>query len=138
MGQPIPIGPFTFAVTSARRGHTWDSPAGGTFREIVVEVELQRDESAPFTVDFHSYASEMVIVDAAGNRIPGSAVPISPTYRGGRYRSTQYSCLFRYSRSQSGVRNFAAVGTSPADFRLEVKNPSPERDQPPRVSVQLQ
>lgn len=137
MGQPIEMGPFTFSVASANQGKRWES-ADGTVREIEVHLRVHRDDSAPFTVEFSSFVGTMEILDEAGNRISASPTPVAPTYQGGRYRSTRYWCRFRFSRSLDGVRNFAAIGTRPADFRLLVENPAPAGEQPHRVSVQLQ
>jgi hypothetical protein len=65
MGQPIGMGPFTFSVTSASQGKQWES-AEGTFREIDVRVRVERDSSAPFTVNFSSFfLDKLHIIDAA-------------------------------------------------------------------------
>ena len=136
MDQPIAMGPFSFSVISASQGKRWES-AEGTVREIHVFLRLHRDDPEPFRHEFASFIGSITIEDAAGNRIPGDVMAVNPTYERGRYRSTQYKARFRYSRSLDGVRNFAAIGTTPSDFVLSIDNPQPERDQPRRVAVQL-
>jgi hypothetical protein len=138
MGQAITMGPFTFTVVSAAQGKQWES-AEGTFREIDVRIRVERDNTAPFTDTFSSlFLGRLDIVDAAGNRIGGDPRPLAPVYSNGRYRSNQYSCLFRYSRSLEGVRDFAAIGTKPTDFRLIITHPAPVGTEPRRVAVQLE
>jgi hypothetical protein len=137
MDQPIAMGRYTFAVVAATEGKTWIS-AEGPVHEIEVRLRIDRDDSAPFTSSFsESFIEHFQIVDEAGNNIGTTPVPISPTYKGGRYRASQYSCLFRFSRSSSGVRDFSAIGTRPAAFQLIVDNPAPEDGQPRRVAVPL-
>jgi hypothetical protein len=126
-----------FAGVAATEGKGWIS-AEGPFHEIEVRLRIDRDDAAPFTSSFsESFIENFQIVDEAGNSIGTTPVPISPTYRGGRYRATQYSCLFRFSRSSSGVRDFDAIGTRPSDFQLIIVNPSSEDGQPRRVAVPL-
>jgi hypothetical protein len=138
MRQPIGMGPFTFSVISARQGKRWQS-AEGTFREIEVRIRVERDSSAPFTVNFGSFfLGRLEIVDAAGNTIGADPRPLSPTYSAGRVRSEVYSCVFRYSRSSGGVTDFAAIGTEPRDFRLIVTHPDPAGAEPRRAAVQLE
>ena len=138
MDQPIAMGPYTFAVVAATEGKTWIS-AEGPVHEIEVRLRIDRDDSAPYTSSFsESFIEQLQIVDEAGNRIGTTPAPIAPTYRGGRYRATQYSCLFRFSRSSSGVRNFSAIGIRPSAFRLIIDNPVPQDGQPRRVAVPLQ
>jgi len=138
MDEPIRMGPFTFSVISATKGKQWQS-ADGPVREIEIRIRVQQDRSAPFSDTFTSYLlGRLDIVDAAGNRIGSDARPISPTYSSGRYRSEVYSCLFRYSRSLDGIRDFDAVGTDPKDFRLIVSHPSPGAGEPAVAAVQLQ
>lgn len=138
IGQPITMGPFTFSVVSAARGKTWES-AEGTFREIDVRIRVERDDTAPFTETFSSFfLGRLEIVDAAGNRIGGDPRALSPVYSGGRHRSKEYACLFRYSRSLDGVRDFAAVGTKPKDFRLIITHPAPAGNEPRLVAVPLE
>jgi hypothetical protein len=137
MDQPIGMGPYTFAVVAATEGKSWIS-VEGPFHEIEVRLRIDRDDAAPFTSSFsEAFIEHFQIVDESGNSIGTTPVPISPTYRGGRYRATQYSCLFRFSRSSSGVRNFSAIGTRPSAFQLIIDNPSPEDGQPRRVAVRL-
>lgn len=137
MDQPIAMGPYTFAVVAATEGKSWIS-AEGPFHEIEVRLRIDRDDAAPFTSSFsEAFIESFQIVDASGNSIGTTPAPISPTYRGGRYRATQYSCLFRFSRSSSGVRDFDAIGTRPAAFQLVIDNPAPEDGQPRRVAVPL-
>jgi hypothetical protein len=138
MRQPIDMGPFSFSVISASQGKRWQS-AEGTFREIEVRIRVERDSSAPFTVDFTSFfLGKLEIVDAAGNTIGADPRPLTPTYAGGRYRSALYSCVFRYSRSSDGVTDFEAIGTEPRDFRLIVTHPEPAGTEPRRAAVQLE
>jgi len=137
MGEPIEMGPYTFAVISATQGQQWES-SEGTYREIVVRVRVLRDGTEPFTDSFSSsFIDNMRIVDAAGNSIGTSPAPVGATFKGGRYRSEYYTCLFRFSRSSDGVRDFANIGTRPQDFRLVITNPAPEGEQSRRVSLQL-
>jgi hypothetical protein len=137
MGQTIEMGPFAFSVTTAAQGRSWQS-ADGPFHEIEVFFRLDRDETAPFTTDFNSsFIDAMRIVDAAGNTIGCSPGAVNGAYKAGRFRSNQYRCLFRYSRSLDGVTDFSKIGTRPADFQLIISNPDPKGNQPRRVTVQL-
>ena len=137
MGQPISMGPFTYSITSASQGKSWQS-AEGPFREIEVRIRVERDATAPFTDNFTSYfLGRLHIIDAAGNRIGTDPQMTSPTYRAGRSRSEEYLCVFRYSRSLDGVRDFDAIGTTPKDFRLMIDHPAPTGDEPRRAAVQL-
>jgi hypothetical protein len=137
MGDAIEIGPYTFSVTSAERGRAWES-AEGTYREIVVRIRVHRDDAAPFTDSFSSsFIDSMAIVDAAGNTVRTGPAPVSPVYKGGRYRSEYYQCVFRYSRSSEGVRDFARIGTRPQDFKLLITNAAREGEQPRRIAIQL-
>ncbi len=137
MRQPISMGPFTYSITSARQGKSWQS-ADGPFREIEVRIRVELDETAPFTDSFTSYfLGRLHIVDAAGNRIGADPQMISPTYRAGRARSDEYLCVFRSSRSHDGVKDFDAIGTTPKDFRLLIDHPAPTGDEPRRAAVQL-
>jgi len=137
MGSPIDMGPYTFVVTGAASGRSWES-AEGRYHEISVAFRLDRDDSPPFTTDFtSSFLDKMTIVDAAGNQVQTHPVAVDPSYKGGRSRSGRYTSLFRYSRSSPGMRDFAAVGTRPEDFRLLIDNPAPEPGQPRQVVVPL-
>jgi len=137
MGEAIEMGPYTFSVISATQGKQWES-AEGTYREIVVRLRVHRDDTAPFTDTFSSsFIDSMAIVDAAGNSIRTGPAPVSPVYTSGRYRSEYYTCVFRFSRSSEGVRDFARIGTRPQDFRLMITNPAREGRQPSRVAMQL-
>ena len=80
----------------------------------------------------------MRIVDAAGNTIGCNPAAVNGAYKAGRFRSNQYRCLFRYSRSSDGIVDFAKVGTRPADFRLVITNPGRTAGQPRRATVHLQ
>lgn len=69
IGEPIEMGPYAFSVVSATQGKQWES-AEGTYREVVVRIRLDRDNTAPFTDNFTaSFIDSMTIVDAAGNSI---------------------------------------------------------------------
>ena len=137
IGEPIEMGSYKFSVISATQGKQWES-SEGTYREIVVRVRVLRDDTKPFSESFSSsFIDSMRIVDGAGNSIGTSPTPVAPVYTSGRYRSEYYTCLFRYSRSSEGVRNFDKVGTRPQDFRLLISNPAHEGSQPRRVSIQL-
>ena len=137
LGEPLEMGPYTFSVVSATQGRQWES-AEGTYREILVRLLMHRDDTAPFTDTFSSsFIDSITIVDAAGNSIGASPSPVAPVDHGGRYRSTYYSCLFRFSRSSEGVRDFDRIGTRPQDFKLLITNPAPEGQQPRRVAVPL-
>lgn len=137
MGEAIEMGPYTFSVMSAEQGKQWES-AEGTYREIVVRIRVHRDDTAPFTDSFSSsFIDSLSIVDAAGNSVRTGPSPVSPVYKGGRHRSDYYECVFRYSRSSEGVRDFARIGTRPEDFRLLITNPAREGKQPRRISIQL-
>jgi hypothetical protein len=137
IGEAIEMGPYTFSVISATQGKQWES-AEGTYREIVVRLRVHRDDTAPFTENFSSsFIDSMSIVDSAGNSVRTGPAPVSPVYTGGRYRSEYYQCVFRYSRSSEGVRDFARIGTRPQDFRLLIANPAREGEQPRRVAIQL-
>lgn len=137
IGEDIEMGPYTFSVISASQGKQWES-AEGTYREIVVRLRVSRDDTAPFTEDFSSsFIDSMSIVDAAGNSVRTGPSADSPVYKAGRYRSESYTCVFRYSRSSEGVRDFARIGTRPQDFRLMITNPAREGEQPRRVAIQL-
>ena len=137
IGESIEMGPYTFSVISATQGNQWES-AEGTYREIVVRVRILRDDTPPYTESFSSsFIDSLRIVDAAGNSIGTSPTPVSPVYQAGRYRSQYYTCLFRYSRSSDGVRDFDKIGTRPQHFKLLIRNPAQEGNQPRRVSIQL-
>lgn len=137
MGEVIEMGPYTFSVISASQGKQWES-AEGTYREIIVRLRVHRDDSAPFTDSFSSsFIEGMSIVDAAGNSVRTGPSPVSPIYKAGRQRSEYYQCVFRYSRSSEGVRDFAKIGTRPQDFRLLISNPARQGDQPRRIAMQL-
>lgn len=138
MREPISMGPFTFSIISASKGKQWQS-AEGPFREIEVRIHVERDSTAPFTDTFSSYfLGRIHIVDAAGNRIGADPQPALPAYSGGRSRSEIYICVFRYSRSLDGVRDFDAIGTTPKDFRLLIDHPAATGDEPQRAAVQLE
>jgi hypothetical protein len=137
IGEAIEMGPYTFSVISATQGKQWES-AEGTYREIVVRIRLQQDDSPPFTDSFSSsFIDSMAIVDAAGNSVRTGPAPVSPVTRAGRLRSEYYQCVFRYSRSSEGVRDFAKIGSRPQDFKLLIANPAREDGQPYRVAIQL-
>ena len=74
---------------------------------------------------------------AAGNSIGTSPSAVAPVHTAGRDRSEHYTCLFRYSRSSDGVRDFDTIGTRLRDFKLMITNPAPEGQQPRRVAIQL-
>ena len=138
MRQTIEMGQFAFAVTSADKGRTWQS-ADGPFHEIEISIRVERDDTKPFTTDFSwSFLDALRIADAAGNRIGCNLSAVDGTYKAGRYRSNQYRCLFRYSRSLEGVRDFDRIGTKPSDFQLIITNPEPKDGQPRQVSIQLE
>jgi hypothetical protein len=137
IGDPIEMGPYVFSVVSATQGRQWES-AEGTYREVVVRIRVHRDDTAPFTDNFtSSFIDSMTLIDAAGNSIGATPAPVSPVHAGGRARSGYYTCLFRFSRSSEGVRDFDRIGTRPRDFRLLIANPAREGRQPSRVSIQL-
>ena len=137
LGETIEMGRYAFSITSAWPGKEWESAEGPT-REIVVRIRVHRDSTAPFTESFtSSFIDSMAIVDAAGNTIRATPSPVFPVHSAGRYRSEFYACVFRYSRSSEGVRDFSRIGTHPRDFRLLITNPAPEGRQPRRVAVQL-
>ncbi len=137
IGEPIEMGVYTFSVISVAQGRQWES-ADGTYREIVVRIRVDRDSTPPFTETFSSsFIDSVSIVDAAGNSIGTTPVPVEPVYTAGRVRSTDYTCLFRYSRSSEGVRDFAKIGTRPQDFKLVITNPARQSGQPRRVAMQL-
>jgi hypothetical protein len=137
IGEPIEMGPYTFSVVSAKPGKQWES-SEGTYREIVVRVRVHRDDTAPFTENFSSsFTDKIAIEDPAGNSIGTTPAPEQPVQKAGRSRSEYYTCVFRYSRSSEGVRDFARIGTRPEEFRLLVTNPSRQRGQPRRVVVPL-
>ena len=93
---------------------------------------------APYTKTFSSaFIDSIRIVDAAGNSIWHQSVSGRPCDTAGRYRSEHYTCLFRYSRSSDGVRDFDKIGTRPQDFKLMITNPEPAGQQPRRVAIQL-
>lgn len=138
MRQTIEMGQFAFAVTSAEKGNTWQS-SEGPFHEIVVRIRVERDDTKPYTTDFGwSFVDALRITDAAGNRIGCSPSAIDAEYLRGRYRSNYYRCLFRYSRSLDGVRDFEKIGTKPSDFQLVITNPEPKDGQPRQVTIQLE
>ncbi len=137
IGEMLEMGPYMFSVVSATQGRQWES-AEGTYREIVVRLRVHRDDTAPFTDTFSSsFIDRITIVDAAGNSIGTSPSAVAPVHTAGRYRSEYYACLFRFSRSSEGVRDFGRIGTRPQDFRLLITNPAREGQQPRRVSIQL-
>jgi len=137
IGEAIEMGPYTFSVISATQGKQWES-VEGAYREIVVRLRVHRDDTAPFTESFSSsFIDSIRIVDAVGNSIGAAPAPVSPVYTAGRFRSEYYTCVFRFSRSSEGVRDFAKIGTRPQDFRLLVRNPAPQGGQPRRIAVQL-
>lgn len=137
IGEAIEMGPYKFSVESAAKGKQWES-AEGTYREIVVRIRVHSDTTKPFTDSFSSLFIDAIrIVDAAGNSIGTTPAPASPVQRAGRTRSEYYTCLFRFSRSSEGVRDFSRIGTTPADFRIVITNPAHESQQPRRVAVQL-
>ena len=99
---------------------------------------MHRDDAAPYTKTFSSaFIDSIRIVDAAGNSIGTSPSAVAPVHKAGRDRSEHYTCLFRYSRSSDGVRDFDKIGTRPQDFKLMITNPAPEGQQPRRVAIQL-
>ena len=137
IGEKLEMGQFTFSVVSATKGKQWES-AEGTYREIVVRIRVHEDHTKPFTETFSSsFIDSIRIVDAAGNSIGTSPSTDSPVHTAGRARSEYYTCLFRYSKSSDGVRDFEKIGTRPQDFKLMINNPAPERQQPRRVEIQL-
>ena len=137
IGERLDMGPFTFSVVSATQGKQWQS-AEGVYREIVVRIQVHRDDAAPYTKTFSSaFIDSIRIVDAAGNSIGTSPSAVAPVHTAGRYRSEHYTCLFRYSRSSDGVRDFDKIGTRPQDFKLMITNPEPAGQQPGRVAIQL-
>lgn len=130
--QPINMGPYSFEVVSAEDGRWGSAPT------VDIRFRITRDDTAPFTTTFKSsFAFKMEIVDAAGNAFPVEPDPISPVYRGGRYRSDRYLARVRLSPSHEGVRDSARIGKTAADFRLLIENPAPEKDQPRRVVIPL-
>jgi hypothetical protein len=137
IGEALEMGPYTFSVVSALQGKQWES-AEGTYREIVVRIRVHRDDTKPFTDTFSSsFIDSIRIVDAAGNSIGTSPSPVNPFQKGGRDRSEFYTCLFRFSKSSDGVRDFEKIGTRPQDFKLMISNPMREGQQPSRVAIQL-
>jgi len=137
IGEPIEMAAYTFSVISVAQGRQWES-AEGPYREIVVRIRVDRDSTPPFTETFSSsFIDSLSIVDTAGNSIGTTPVPVEPVYTAGRLRSTYYTCLFRYSRSSEGVRDFARIGTRPQDFRLVITNPARQGGQPRRVAMHL-
>jgi hypothetical protein len=137
IGEPIEMGPYTFSIVSATQGQQWES-VEGTYREVIVRVHVLRDDTPPYTESFSSsFIDSMRIIDAAGNSIGATPMPMSPNYRGGRYRSEYYMCRFRFSRSSEGVRDFERIGTRPHDFRLMITNPVREGSQPRKVAIKL-
>lgn len=137
IGEAIEMGPYTFSVTTATQGKQWES-AEGTYREIVVRIRVDRDDTKPFTESFSSsFIDSLSIVDAAGNSIGSSPSPVFPVDKAGRIRSMYYTCVFRFSQSSEGVRDFTRIGTRPQDFRLMITNPAREGGQPRRVAIEL-
>ena len=137
IGESIEMGPYTFSVVSATQGKQWES-VEGTYREIVVRVRVHHDDTAPFTENFSSsFIDSITIADAAGNSIGTTPAPDSPVQRAGRPRSEHYTCLFRFSRSSEGVRDFARIGTRPEDFKLLITNPAHQNGQPRRIAMPL-
>ena len=137
IGEELNMGPFTFSVVSAAQGKQWES-AEGAYREIVVRIRVHQDDTKPFTETFSSsFIDSIRIVDAAGNSIGTSPSAVSPVQKAGRARSEYYTCLFRFSRSSDGVRDFDKIGTRPEDFKLLINNPAPEGQQPRQVEIQL-
>ena len=137
VGEALEMGPYTFSVVSASQGKQWES-SEGTYREIVVRIRVHRDDTKPFTDTFSSsFIDSIRIVDEAGNSIGTSPAPINPVQKNGRDRSEFYTCLFRFSKSSDGVRDFEKIGTRPQDFKLMISNPVREGQQPNRVAIQL-
>ena len=132
IGQRIDMGPFSFRVVGADEGR-WSS-----VRTVNILFQLDRDDTAPFTTDFwESFVYRMQLVDEARNTFPVDPKPVSPVYRGGRQRSSQYRAEVRLIPSHEGVRDAARIGKDPRAFRLIIDNPAAAADQPRRVSVQL-
>ena len=132
LGQPIDMGPYSFAVVSAAKGR-W-----GSVPTINISFRLNRDDTAPFTTDFRSsFAYKMELVDAAGNAFPVEPSPLSPVTRDGRQRSNRYQAEVRLSPSHEGVRDGSRIGKAPGDFTLVIDNPAREGNQPRRVAIQL-
>ena len=130
--QPINMGPYSFEVVSAEDGRWGSAPT------VDIGFRITRDDTAPFTTTFKSsFGFKMEIVDAAGNAFPVEPDPISPVYRGGRYRSDRYRARVRLSPSHEAVRDSARIGKTAADFNLLIENPAPEQDQPRRVVIPL-
>lgn len=130
--QPVSMGPYSFAVVSADEGR-W-----GSERTVDIAFRITRDDTAPFTDTFKSsFAFMMELVDEAGNAFPVEPDPVSPVYRGGRYRADRYVARVRLSPSHEGVRDGARIGKTVADFRLMIENPAPQKDQPRRVAIPL-
>jgi hypothetical protein len=130
--QPINMGPYSFEVVSAEGGRWGSAPT------VDILFRITRDDTAPFTTTFKSsFGFKMEIVDTAGNAFPVEPDPVSPVYRGGRYRSDRYLARVRLSPSHEGVRDSARIGNTASDFRLMIENPAPEKDQPRRVAIPL-
>jgi hypothetical protein len=130
--QPINMGPYSFEVVSAQDGRWGAAPT------VDIRFSITRDDTPPFTATFKSsFGFKMEIVDAAGNAFPVDPDPISPVYRGGRYRADRYLARVRLSPSHEGVRDSARIGKTAGDFKLLIENPAPEDDQPRRVVIPL-
>jgi hypothetical protein len=115
-----------------------DVPSDSGCRNLVLRLRVHRDDTAPFTENFSSsFIDSRANVDDAGNSVRTGPSADSPVYKAGRDRSEYYTCVFRYSRSSEGVRNFAKIGTRPEDFRLLITNPAREDGQPRRIAIQL-
>ena len=133
LGQQIDMGPYSFEVVGADTG-TWSSTP-----TINISFRLTRDDTAPFTTDFHSsFGYKMELVDAAGNAFPVEPRPVSPVTRDGRQRSNAYRAEVRLSPSHEGVRDGSRIGKAVGDFTLIIDNPARQGNQPRRVAIPLQ
>jgi hypothetical protein len=133
LGQQIDMGPYSFEVVGADAGRWSSTPT------INISFHLNRDDTAPFTTDFHSsFGYRMALVDAAGNAFPVEPRPLSPVTRNGRQRSNRYRAEVRLSPSHEGVRDSSRIGKAVEDFTLIIDNPAREGNQPRRVAIPMQ
>jgi hypothetical protein len=150
LGQPIEMGPWTFEVSGASQGTTSGGSRAKTIRVDLVLHNYEERHRQTFDQFLENCSEGMMTIcnprigveDDEGNQF--QAVDVRPV-SGGSMRSRRWivECPLYYGSrenpmsmdwDESAARH---LDKRPADFRVIIRNPDPQRGQPRRVSIQL-
>jgi len=135
IGEPISMGPFTFAVDRVEESESDAHPSEGTIPDIKVYYRMQDNRSSPSGRTIDEFLRGVRVVDHAGNTFESAGPRV---VSGDRSHPEEWLDDFMISPSMMGVRDRNTIGRSASDFTLQIDNPQVQRDQPERALIPLE